>query len=54
MLVGRHTIVPVTFTKAPLRRDDADLKRQYQADAADAAAAGPARATHRRHRSLAA
>ncbi len=32
VLVGRHTIVPVTFTKAPLRRDDADLKRQYSAE----------------------
>ena len=26
VLVGRHTIVPVTFTKSPLRRDDDDLQ----------------------------
>ena len=32
VLVGRHTAVPVTFTKSALRRDDEDLKRQYQAD----------------------
>jgi hypothetical protein len=32
VLVGRHAIVPVTFNKAPLRRDDESLRRQYQAD----------------------
>ena len=42
VLVGRHTIVPVTFNKAPLRRDDAELRRQYSADGGRAAA-GPAR-----------
>src|SRR3954465_7913275 len=30
VLVGRQTIVPVTLTKPALRRDDAELKRQYQ------------------------
>ena len=29
VLVGRHTVVPVTLTKAPLRRDYDDLRRQY-------------------------
>jgi carboxypeptidase Q len=29
VLVGRHTAVPVTFAKAPLRRDFDDLTRQY-------------------------
>ena len=32
VLVGRHTIVPVNFNKAPLRRDDESLRRQYQPD----------------------
>ena len=36
VLVGRHTIVPVTFNKAPLRRDDESLRRQYQPDAGPA------------------
>ena len=36
VLVGRHTIVPVTFSKSPLRRDDESLRRQYQADAGPA------------------
>src|SRR6185503_10663021 len=36
VLVGRHTIVPVTFAKSALRRDDADLKRQYQSDSPSA------------------
>jgi carboxypeptidase Q len=34
VLVGRHTMVPVTFTKSPLRRDDESLRRQYQSDGA--------------------
>jgi len=33
VLVGRHTIVPVNFNKAPLRRDDESLRRQYQPNA---------------------
>src|SRR5215203_740540 len=32
VLVGRQTIVPVALTKPALRRDDAELKRQYQAE----------------------
>jgi len=36
VLVGRHTIVPVTFNKTALRRDDEALRRQYQADAGPA------------------
>src|SRR5688572_28492392 len=40
VLVGRHTIVPVTFNKSPLRRDDESLRRQYQTDAGPAPA-GP-------------
>ena len=32
VLVGRHTVVPVTLTKAPLRRDYDDLRRQYDPD----------------------
>ena len=42
VLVGKHTMVPVNFNKAPLRRDDAALRRQYQPDSAAAAAEGPA------------
>jgi carboxypeptidase Q len=38
VLVGRHTMVPVTFTKSPLRRDDESLRRQYQSDGAPAPA----------------
>ena len=38
VLVGRHTMVPVTFTKSPLRRDDESLRRQYQADGGPAPA----------------
>ena len=38
VLVGRHTVVPVNFNKPPLRRDDESLRRQYQPDAAPAAA----------------
>jgi hypothetical protein len=30
VLVGRHTMVPVTIDKSPLRRDDEQLRRQYQ------------------------
>ena len=41
VLVGRHTMVPVTFTKPALRRDDADLKRQYQTDGPAAPPQGP-------------
>ena len=33
VLVGKHTLVPVTLTKAPLRRDDEQVKRQYDPDA---------------------
>jgi hypothetical protein len=29
VLVGRHIIVPVSFNKSPLRRDDEQLRRQY-------------------------
>ena len=32
VLVGRHTMVPVSFNKSPLRRDDEELRRQYQSD----------------------
>ena len=32
VLVGRHTMVPVTINKSPLRRDDEQLRRQYQSD----------------------
>jgi hypothetical protein len=32
VLVGRHAIVPVTFDKSPLRRDDEQLRRQYAGD----------------------
>src|SRR5688572_10589125 len=45
VLVGRHIIVPVSFNKSPLRRDDEQLRRQYAA--ADSGApqgrAGPGR-----------
>src|SRR5215203_7050019 len=37
VLVGRHTLVSVTFNKSPLRRDDESLRRQYQADGGPAA-----------------
>jgi hypothetical protein len=33
VLVGRHTIVPVNLTKAPLRRDYDELRRQYDPNA---------------------
>ena len=36
VLVGRHTIVPVNFNKAALRRDDETLRRQYQPDSGPA------------------
>ena len=36
VLVGRHTIVPVTFNKTSLRRDDESLRRQYRPDAGPA------------------
>jgi hypothetical protein len=39
VLVGRHTIVPVTITKSPLRRDDDALKKQY--DPENPTPAGP-------------
>ena len=39
VLVGRHTVVPVTLTKAPLRRDYDDLRRQY--DPTNPAPSGP-------------
>jgi carboxypeptidase Q len=39
VLVGRHTIVPVTLNKAPLRRDYDDLRRQY--DPTNPSPAGP-------------
>src|SRR5687767_1806774 len=32
VLVGRHTMVPVTINKSPLRRDDEQLRRQYQSE----------------------
>src|SRR5690349_20846383 len=41
VLVGNHTMVPVTFTKAPLRRDDAEVKRQYEGDAPAGRQGGP-------------
>jgi hypothetical protein len=41
VLVGRHTIVPVTLTKPPLRRDDEALRKQYDPD--NPAPAGPPR-----------
>ena len=44
VLVGRHTMVPVTINKSPLRRDDEQLRRQYQAtQSGTARATGPAR-----------
>jgi hypothetical protein len=33
VLVGRHTAVPVTLTKAPLRRDDEQVRKQYDPNA---------------------
>jgi hypothetical protein len=33
VLVGRHTMVPVTIAKAPLRRDDEQLRRQFDPNA---------------------
>ncbi len=39
VLVGRHTIVPVTLTKTPLRRDDEALENQY--DPENPTPAGP-------------
>ena len=33
VLVGRHTSVPVSITKSPLRRDYDDLRRQYDPNA---------------------
>jgi hypothetical protein len=33
VLVGPHTVVPVTLTKAPLRREDEQLRRQYDPNA---------------------
>jgi carboxypeptidase Q len=41
VLVGRHTMVPVTITKTPLRRDDAELKRTYSGDAPAGRQGGP-------------
>ena len=43
VLVGRHTAVPVNFTKAPLRRDDADLQTAVPGREPHRPAAGPAR-----------
>ena len=40
VLVGRHTIVPVTFNKTSLRRDDESLRRQYRPDAGPAPRVG--------------
>jgi carboxypeptidase Q len=33
VLVGRHTEVPVTLTKSPLRRDDEQVRKQYDPSA---------------------
>ena len=33
VLVGRHTVVPVTITKSPLRRDDEQLRKQLDPNA---------------------
>ena len=45
VLVGRHTVVPVTFNRIALRRDDDQLRRQYDpADTNLAQPQGPPRA----------
>jgi hypothetical protein len=40
VLVGAHTAVPVTLTKAPLRRDDEQVRRQYDPNAPEGARGG--------------
>jgi hypothetical protein len=40
VLVGAHTTVPVTLTKAPLRRDDEQVRRQYDPNAPEGARGG--------------
>ena len=45
VLVGKHTFVPVTIAKAALRRDDEQVKRQYDPDAPAPAGRGRGPAT---------
>jgi len=45
VLVGNHTFVPVIIAKAPLRRDDEQVKRQYDPDAPAPAGRGQGPAT---------
>lgn len=40
VLVGKATVVPVTMNRAPLRRNDEDLRKQYDPNAAPTAPGG--------------